>query len=485
MNSGIPFRSGSLLGIAISDRDVVAAQVAGRRSRLQAYTRWEIPAGLSLSQPRELGRRMAVVLKEKGFTARKAVVGVPARWLIAESRELPPVGKEQALSLLRLQTERLGAGDDAGIVFDVAGDLSSNKATVALLVGIASGRLAQLKELCQAAELELAGVTATGLALSQTFRHDAGDVLVLFGGHGTELVRRNAGRATGLRHLNGVPQTGQGVLPALTSELTRALAIGGTSAHVDQSVVLIGDSSLEETQYDALSERLGRQVRSTTPLEALSEVSAVGSLNGEAHQVIAERIWPAIALAGLGGGANRLPVDFLEPKLAPPKESRIRRQTVLAMLACVTVLAALVWLVITVHQMEQEAVVLEEALEARQPEIAAAQATLDALRVGRTYFESRPSILDALAELARTFPEEGSVWASAFTMRPGGKGQLTGKASDQQAILSVRDALMADPAFEAINLIDSRAAGGRGGEVSFSLSFTYVPQAEGAPRDDE
>lgn len=476
-----------MLGIAISDRDLVIAQVAGRRGRLQTYTRWEIPAGLPLSQPKALGERLAAVLKEKGFTAGRVVLGVPARWLIAESRELPPVGREQALSLLRLAAERLGAGDDAGIVFDVAGDLSSNKATSGLLVGIASGRLAQLRALCEAAGLDLVGVTATGLALSQTFRHDTGDVLVLFGGHGTELVRRNAGQAVGLRHLNGVPTTGQGVLPALTSELARALTLGGASAHTGQSVVLIGDSSLDEAQFEALSERLGRQVRSTTPLEALSEVSAVGSLNGEARDVVAERIWPAIALAGLGAGSNRLPVNFLQPKLALPKESRISRPMVLGVLAGVAVLTALVWLVMSVRAAEQEATFLETDLEARQADIEAAQATIDQVRVGRTYFENRPSVLDALADLSRRFPEEGSIWASTFTMRPGGKGQLTGRASDQRVVLSVRDALMADPAFEAINLIDAREAAGRGGQVSFSLSFTYVPQAQpqGAPGDDE
>lgn len=491
LKTALSLRPGSLLGIAISDREIVVAQVAGRRGRLQNYLRWEIPEGVSFVQPRVLGERLAAVLKEKGFTADKAVLGVPARWLIAERRELPPVGREQALSLMRLQAERLsagagsGPGDESGIVFDVAGDLSASQATNGLLVGISSMRLDQLRALCDAADIEPVGVTATGLALSQTFRRDTGDVLVLFGGHGTELVRRDEGQAVGLRHLNGVPTSGQGVLPALTAELSRALTLGSSSAHPAQSVVLIGESSLPETGYSELSERLGREVRSTTPLEALAEMSTVGSLNGEAQGVMTERIWPAIALAGLGAVAGRLPVNFLDPRLALPKESRISRPVVLGTLAGLLAVAALVWLILAVRSAEQEATFLEKELEDRAADIEAAQATIDEVRIGRTYFEKRPAILDPLADLARAFPEEGTIWVSTFTMRPDGKGQIVGRASDQQAILDVRDALMANPAFQNLQLPDQREASGRRGEWSFTLSFTYAAQTGSQPRGSE
>ena len=114
--------------------------------------------------------------------------------------------------------------------------------------------------------------------------------------------------------------------------------------------------------------------------------------------------------------------------------------------------------------------------------IEAAEATIAKLRTGRTYFENRPSLLDVMAAVSRRFPESGVVWASTFTLHDGGRGTLTGRAANQQAILSVRDALMADPNFSAINLLDSReSAGTDRGQISFSLSFTYVPLAPAAP----
>ena len=484
MKRVMKLRSSNLLGIALSDREFTLAEVGARRGKLRKWARWELPPELSLqAKPEAVGARLRQFLAQQGFAARDVVLGVPARWMIAESGDVPPVGREQALAALRLQAERLGLGDDGsggGLIFDVAGADAASRPGAALLVGLGEGRVRQLRSLCDAAGLELQAITATGLALSEAFSEDAGDLLVLFGGQGTELVRRRGRRTLGLRHLNGVPRTGE-VLPALTGELARALSLGG-SAQAGNSVVLIGEPGFNAEDYHELADRLGREVRSTVPLEAMGGLSAVTSLNGEARGVVAERVWPAIALASVAG-TDRLPVNFLDTKLAPPPPPRVDRRIVWGVGLALLLVIGIVAMFLTVRSAEQEAAVLEARLEALEPDITAAEALIEEVQFGRGFYETRPPVLDMMTALSRTFPPDGGIWASSFTMGANGKCQLQGRADTEQAVLSLRDTLMAEPGFSDVQLNDLRQAAGTRDEVSFSLGFTYLA-TQAAKRGD-
>jgi hypothetical protein len=96
--------------------------------------------------------------------------------------------------------------------------------------------------------------------------------------------------------------------------------------------------------------------------------------------------------------------------------------------------------------------------------------------------------------VAQAFPQEGTIWATNFTMRETGKGTLAGKAIDRRAVYSVRDFLMNDKRFTDVQLTEthegtnsggggggggtSSSGGGRGEsardrETSFSITFTF------------
>ena len=145
----------SLIGLAIGDREIACVQIAGRGPRRSGArtARFDIPSSLSLEDAAGLGVALRRFLDEHRMTAKRAVLGVPARWLIAEARELPPTSREQALASLRLQAERIALGDDAQLVFDVAGSLGSQKPGHALLVALSQDRLERLKRMCAAADL--------------------------------------------------------------------------------------------------------------------------------------------------------------------------------------------------------------------------------------------------------------------------------------------------------------------------------------------
>ena len=97
------------------------------------------------------------------------------------------------------------------------------------------------------------------------------------------------------------------------------------------------------------------------------------------------------------------------------------------------------------------------------------------MQFGRGYYETRPPTLDLMAELAQSFPADGGIWAGGLGMRADGKIQLQGRAADGKVVLSLRDNLMARPAFRDVNLQDLRQASGKSPDTSFSLVFSFQP----------
>src|SRR5690242_13304528 len=113
--------SSSLLGLAVGDRSIVCAQLSTRAGRrvVRRLATFDLPAGVTLDQPDAAGQAFASFLRQNGFSATRAIVGVPARWLIATERDVPPADAESTRAMLRLHAERMsGAGEGGELLFD-------------------------------------------------------------------------------------------------------------------------------------------------------------------------------------------------------------------------------------------------------------------------------------------------------------------------------------------------------------------------------
>lgn len=520
------FGSSSLIGLAIGDREIACVQIAGRGARRRGAraARFDVPAELSLDQPESLGTALRVFLDAHRMAAKRAVLGLPARWLLAEPRELPPASRDQALASLRLQAERIAPGDDAHLVFDVAGTYGNQRPGQVLLVALSQDRLDRLKRMCAAAALTPTAVTATGLVVAQSLKETADQAVILFSGEGAELVLRSERGPRAFRHLSGVRASsaemvgaGAGMQP-LTNELWRAVALGaggtlsgapkaagasgmgsaGESASPIQRILLLGDSGVSGEQCSQLAGRLGRKVDCMTGLSALRHVPAAEALNGQSDHVAAQRIWPALALAGAAArSVEDLPVNFLRPKLAPPRVARVSRTWALGIATAAAVVLGIGVLWWQAKAAEAQMLQLETRLKDIDPEIQRAKTFVGRVNYARGFFETRPAMLDCLSDLAESFGREDRIWTTGFSMRENGRGQLQGRAADQQAVLALLDRLRGDASFTDVRLNDMREAtaesggasnprqGGQGarserGEIGFSLSFAYVPQARPA-----
>ncbi len=109
-----------------------------------------------------------------------------------------------------------------------------------------------------------------------------------------------------------------------------------------------------------------------------------------------------------------------------------------------------------------------------EKDIKSAESTIDRISYGRTYFETRPLHLECLREVTMAFGYEEPIWTTSFNYRDNRKGQIRGKTTDENLILTVLDRLRANKKFASVQLNDSRAVGGKSNEWSFTISFTFV-----------
>ncbi len=464
--------SSSILGLAIDDRGIACAQVQPGRRVVQRLAFFPITGETSLNKPEELGAKLKAFLRHHEISATRAVVGVPAKWLIAQEKEIPPADEAQGLAVLRLHAERLSAGDE--MVFDATGEIASSAPTRVLLLGMMRQQVDRLTRLCEAAGVHPAKMTSTAVALTGLLAGKNNKPLVLMSRQGVEVVWQSGGTPLMVRHVAATEAIGgETAVAALAGELRRAFALapsGGASG----GVLLWDDLGLSRDHVKDLSERLGVEVRAEHTLEAVHAQLRPDALNGETGQMKSESFLPAIALA-IGGTGRGAPVNFLRPRLAAPRTARFGRTTLLAAAIGILLAVGLAAMFIIAGQRERDADLLDERLALMQPDIKAAEERLTRFQYGSGYFDAnRPPVLDCLLEVTRAFGAGEPIWATGFSLRETRKGQLQGKATDQRTVLAVLDRLKMNAKFANVQLQDMRDAGGTTREIAFSISFVYT-----------
>jgi len=426
------FRQTSILSLVMSDALVACVELHTRAGavHIDQTGTFEPGAGATLDTPDALGAALAMFLRERGFTARHAVVGVPARWLMAMERDVPAVPVEQGEAILRLQVERRGAGDGVELVFDYAGTLSGlREPGRVLLVGMMRRKLEQITRAIDAAGLKLLGVTSTSLALA-SFEPKAarGQTMLLIGRGSAEVVSVTDGVPRMIRHVS----MGASTMTQVGQELRRAL-------------VMTSNGSSNGTAPELSTWETGGL--STAQVEALSEFA------------------PAVAV-GVVGLKRALPIDLAHSRLVPKVASRFGWRGAWGVACGVVALLALGGLYVNVLQRQSEADAMAAQLTQIAPDLESAQASLARFSTARGYFESRPLMLDGMLALTNTFRDDEPIWITNFALRDTFAGQMQGKANEQRHVLAVLDRMKKSAAFGNVRLIDMRDAGGKTREVA-------------------
>jgi hypothetical protein len=446
--------SSNVLGIAIADRTIACAEVAVRsdRTSVRKTATFTLPEELSLDKPAAVGQALAVFLRSNGFSASKAVVGVPAKWVIAAEKEVPPASSQQVRGMLRLAAERLAAADSGELVFDFAGE-ENNKGGKVLLVAMLRKQYQKIEEAAEAAGLSIIAITPTSLAVATAASPaDRESPMLMVSPNGAEFVLSSGGVPRMLRHVSLAQFNGEGPsLSTLGADLRRTIAMGST-AH---ELVLWDAVGLSEAQVGELADRSGLKVRSATLENAPGKFSQ------------------PVALAMAGGDRKLLPLDFSHSRLAPPKQRRFGRRGMWAGGIGAALVIGILALYLDVHHLQTNLDQMNAQLTRDDPTVKSAKNMIDRLTYSRGFFASRPMPLETLRELTLAFRDDEQIWASSFSIKDSGKAELIGKASDESIVLALADRMRKIPQFTDVKVLDVSESGARSRDRSFSISFTF------------
>ena len=180
----------TVLGIAFGPGLIQVAELSydAASARLLRAADFLLTGGDTLDKPLELGKKFGAFLKDKKFSAKQAIAGLPTQWLMLKEKNVPAMNAENLAGVLRLQAERDFSLEPTDLILDYAAGESDGKSARALLL------TATLRDRVEhiAAVLKTAGLTArvlTSSALALATASYAG-TLVSVG-----RVRRGNGRA--------------------------------------------------------------------------------------------------------------------------------------------------------------------------------------------------------------------------------------------------------------------------------------------------
>jgi hypothetical protein len=430
-----------------------------------------IPDGLSPANPSELGRRFRQFLKANHFSARAAVVGLPAKWLVARELTIPPAGANTLSGILQIQAERAFALDPKDLVFDYWRRTDSAASGPVLLMAAHRERINQISVLAKAAGLQLLAVTPTSHALRSIDNNNDSDVGIYMRDDYVEFWSPAAALPWIKHAARPARRTHEEHGEALRTEIDRMLWLspGNEQGSTPHRVTLYAGVSLVGKATDELNCSLpGR----TTIHDGNTNLLSMGFDADEIGK--AGAAGPAAALALAASQDRPLFVDFLHPRMADAKRNHHARTLVWTALACVAIIAALVSVVRDWRQDIRDIATYTQQLDVMSDDIKAAEQMVDRMNHAARWTSRRPKSLEYLRQLTRAFPKEGAVWATTLRIGEDGQGSVIGKSLKEDNVLQLLDAIKKNGFFQNVQMLYMRDAGRDTDEVSFAITFSFV-----------
>jgi len=459
------FGTRKVLGLAFEEGAVRLAELrsGGQRPEVVRVAEFVPPAGISDDEPAALAAALRDFLARHGFTARRAVVGLPASWLMTRECSIPPAGADALRGMLRIQAERAFSSAPGELAMDCVDTLDAGQARPVLIVATLRSRLEQAVAAAQGAGLSVKAVTASSLALAAAVDGPGPGRLLLLRATpaGAELTAQTGAQPRMLRHVGA---------DSMAEQVWRAVALLSQDAWWTSADVLrvVDGRDAAPGTWQAVSERLGVRVQVDETLAALDVDCGPEAADGAAGFAAAV----AVARAGLAPGGG--PVDFLHSHLTPVRKHGNRKRAAWAAAVGTALLVAGLFFAFDWRAQAAQVAELAAQQAAMAEDVAEAQRLIDTTASARGWYDRRPAFLDCLRELTLAFPERGSVWATSLAVREDMEGVVSGKAADERSVLDVLDRLKAADALAEVKLLYLRQAQGSSGDVAFAMGFTYV-----------
>ena len=422
-----------------------------------------------------MGKLLRQLLRENHFAAKRAVLGIPAKWLLVKEKSIPPASAEAVAGILRMQAERDFSSDLADLIIDYVEGTDSDQSRPVLLVAALRRKVDQVAAMARAAGLNVRSLTSSAMALASAATgqsRPASVYTVYLRPHCAELTVQANGHFRLVRHMPAANSVCKGLgLEGIADQIRRVISLLPRSqASEEPAGLAIWDGAgVEPAALHSLGEGLSPQVKIAEGLSALGITGTCFAREEEGRRFAA-----AAALGMAGAQPGLLTVDFLHSRLAPKKKTALGRRVAWATATAAALVVAGVLLLLDWQKDKEEVAALKNRLEEMGEDIEAAKGMIEKVSLARGWYDRNPRFLGCLRGLTLAFPPEGKIWTTSLALREDMRGIISGKSVDERTVLEVLDTLKGGGVFSDVKLLHMRQAGGSSRGVSFAISFTFV-----------
>lgn len=462
------------LGLALEEDSFFAAEIYRKKESfsLGKRARFEFPEGASFDRPQQLGETLKQLLRNGGFAARKVVVGIPVKWMMAREMTLPPSSAHALKGVLKIHAEREFSLNPEDLTLDYSGMVRSDGPSRLMLSAMLKKRVTQIQEVVRSAELELLSIVPSLAALFELAGRNGSAAsrprfALLLRKTSAELLVRTGEEIADVKYFQRQTESE----PVFLAELRRVLtSCMKTSEGGEEKIWLwsqSGDLNTEASEIDAVLPP--GMMAQGLPLGGILEEFGLTRDGGDLD-LFAPSL--ALALKVFRAPSPSVP-DFLNSRMEA-KAGRIEKRHVkLAALAAGALLVLLVGAIVSWKMSVNEVAELKETLAGMQTDVDIARDIVEKVSNAQNWYGDRPRVLDCLRELTLAFPEEGRVWSSSLALNEEMSGIISGKATDEQSVIEVMDQMKKSSSFSDVQMIYMRDSGTESQEISFSMNFVF------------
>ncbi len=357
---------------------------------------------------------LQAAIKERGLEKTETLVAIGRGKAELREFQLPPVPDEELPDMVRFQAIRTfaSAGDSATVDYLVTKRSSEGVEMIVAAVGPTG--LTEIRETCQAADLEIKRISLRPLAAAALYLTDRqlkqghlsenrppgdGDtVLIDLLANDAEIIVARNGRVIFVRT---VRMPAQETTPgkALSGELRRSLAACGSRGSLDR-VILWGRESVHAEEQEMLAKACGRDVNVVNPFDLVN-------VSRKAKSTLPDHVGRLAPLIGLLAAdevaADRL-VDFLNPRRRPEEKPNPYRKVAMIGIPIVTALVLGLMMYRQLSALDREIHRLRTANAQRKSDVEKASAGIQRTETVDLYLDGNVNWLTEIERLATSMP---------------------------------------------------------------------------------
>jgi hypothetical protein len=468
-------KSKKIIGLTIEDNAIIAADIRLEKDRFLVSSAkvFAFPEGADLNDPENLGRTLGQFLVENKFSGRKAIIGVPAKWLMLREKVLPSTtDRESVAGILKIHAEReFSLGLDE-LALDYTGPVTNDKSDRFFLLAMLKANLDRVIMTVRWAGLTVISVTSSSTALFSVLRKAVHPPIpryfLYIREDYAEFVARDQEQTVDIKYiLKGInKETG-----LFVAELRRIMSFYSRAAKENGEQLLIWNATgaLCRDELKAIEDSLSPNIKI---IEANKQPVAdkLGLQTGEGASAV---IAPSI-LAAAFNNSDLFYIDFLnshmQAKRKVVKESQIMwASAVAAGMLLVFLVLFFIW-----RGNKKEIADLKLKLRDMQVDVNSARDVIKKVADSDAWYSNRPKIMECLKQLTSVFPEEGRIWVTNLALSEEMKGVISGRASDEKTIIDVMDQLKGNGNFFDVQMIYLQGGNSNTQDVSFSMNFSFT-----------